>query len=61
MAAHEATTPPPQQCPHVCVSCGGSFTPASPEPVLCHGGSSCPFDEPDNWKTYEPDPREDWG
>jgi hypothetical protein len=46
---------------HSCVSCGGSFTSTSDAPSACHGGSSCPFDEPDNWETYEPDVSTAWG
>ena len=45
---------------HTCVSCGGGFTTNSPSPHACHGGSSCPFDEPDNWETYEPDVSTAW-
>lgn len=50
---------PPQPRRHTCVSCGGSFT-LDRAPSACHGGSSCPFDEPDNWETYEPATLEDW-
>ena len=46
---------------HACLSCGGRFTNASPPPNTCHGGGSCPFDEPDMWESYEPDPVADWG
>ncbi|GGR16356.1 hypothetical protein [Deinococcus ruber] len=44
---------------HTCVSCGGRFTSASPAPNACHGSSSCPFDEPDNWETYESDQQDE--
>jgi hypothetical protein len=47
---------PPRR--HCCRSCGGFFDIDSDAPRDCHGGSSCPFDEPDNWETYEPDYRE---
>ena len=51
---------PPPERRHTCRSCWGSFTTTSPSPNACHGGSSCPFDEPDNWETYEPDPVAEW-
>ena len=45
---------------HSCNSCGGSFTSTSDAARDCHGGSSCPFDEPDNWETYEQDSAAEW-
>ncbi|GAA3995368.1 hypothetical protein GCM10022631_01990 [Deinococcus rubellus] len=45
---------------HTCMSCFGTFTSSRPA-YACHGGSACPFDEPDNWESYEPDPVADWG
>ena len=55
----EIQDPTPRR--HSCVSCGGSFTSTSDAPRSCHGGSSCPLDEPDNWETYEPDPSSSYG
>ncbi|GGR00117.1 hypothetical protein [Deinococcus ruber] len=46
---------------HTCRSCWGTFTRDDRDgPRECHGGSSCPFDEPDNWETYEPDVSTAW-
>ncbi|AWN22187.1 hypothetical protein DKM44_02180 [Deinococcus irradiatisoli] len=47
----------PAERTHICMSCYGTFT-VSRAAHACHGGSACPFDEPDNWESYEPDDRE---
>lgn len=44
---------------HTCISCFGTFTSARAAHA-CHGGSACPFDEPDMWEHYEPDPVATW-
>jgi len=38
---------------HTSTFCVGTVTPSRPA-YACHGGSTCPFDEPDNWESHEP-------